>query len=112
MIAPFTDMMEQVATYWPPAGNDGYGGVRFGAPIVIACRYQTKQSVVRSQDGQEVTSDSTVYVDRALMAKGYVALDDQSSTLDPLQADNARQIITTGRSPSLDADVELNVVYL
>ncbi len=111
MIAPFTDMMPQVATYWAPLGNDGYGGTLFDVGILVMCRWQLKNQLVRSNEGQEVTSDTTVYVDRALDPKGYIVLGDETGS-SPSAVSDARQIITVGASPSLDGDQQLNVVYL
>lgn len=107
----FTDMMNQIATYWAPSGNDSFGGVTYAAPIIIMCRWQSKETLVRSQEGQEVTSDTTVYVDRPLLVKGYIALDDQTEQSDP-RTTNARQIISPDASPSLAADEQLYSVML
>lgn len=105
----YTRGMNQDATYWAPAGNDGYGGVLFAAPVAVKCRWQSKTTLTRG-DGQEVTSDTTVYVDRELQAKGYIILGTSASN-DPIAA-GARQIITAQASPSLDATETLYSVLL
>lgn len=113
VIAPYAESMPQLATYWPIAANDGYGGVTWGSPVTLMCRYQMKQTLVRAANGQEITSDTTVYVDNQFCEpKGYIALDDQRATPDPRNTNNARQIIAINSSPSLHGDEQLNWVLL
>lgn len=112
-LAPYIENMTQLATYWAPGTTDGYGGVTYQAAILIMCRWQSKETLVRSKDGQELTSDTTVYVDRPLLAKGYIVLGDETAyTNDPFAVDDARQIISVNTSPSLSGDQQLNSVLL
>ena len=117
-MAAYTSGMVQYATYWAPGVNDGFGGVAYGAPVAIMCRWQDDAALVRSAQGQEVTSSAIVYVDRALLPEGYLALGDHTSEvdsdgmLDPLEVEGAHKIIQVGTSPSLDASLVLNKVWL
>jgi hypothetical protein len=117
-MAAYTTSMVQYATYWAPGANDGFGGVAYGAPVAIMCRWQDVAALVRSAQGQEVASSATVYVDRALLPAGYLALGDHTGEvdsdgmLDPLEVEGAKSIIQVGTSPSLDVALVLNKVWL
>lgn len=45
-------------------GAGAYGDV-YGAPVVVACFAEAKRRLVRAKDGQEVVSESTLYMDTA-----------------------------------------------
>jgi hypothetical protein len=112
-----TDDMEQVATYWPPGVNDGFGNLSFASvePVLIACRWQDDAVLFRAPSGDEETSSAIVYPDRVLAVKGQLALGDHAGTaglgVDPRDA-GAREIRQVGSSPSLSADEVLYKVYL
>lgn len=110
-MTPYTRNMRHDATYWATAGNAPGGGVTYATPVAIKCRWQDKRELVRSVDGQEVTSSAVVYVDRALVDKGYLFLG-TSAGANPLQVAGAREIIARGSSPDLAGDVELLKVWL
>lgn len=107
-LTPVTRQLKQDASYWPPAGNDGYGGVAYGAAVAIKCRWQDVAELFRNAQGQEVTSSAVVYVDRALAIRGKLALGIITGT--PPAA--AREIRQTGSSPSVDAQRALLKVWL
>lgn len=106
------DLMNQSATYWPPSGNDGFGSLTYGSPVLIACRWQDVQKLFRDANGREVMSEAIVYPDRDVAAAGRIALGDQTATADPLQVSGSKEIRQTGLSPSLDADASLRKVWL
>lgn len=115
----YTTGMNQFATYWAPGNNDGFGDVVYNAPPVrIACRWQEKKDLVRNAQGQEVVSSATVYVDRELLPRGYLAFGDLTGDVDsdgfsdPRDEALARQIINVGTSPSIAADQILHKVWL
>lgn len=116
-MAIYTRHMNQVATYWTPGSNDGFGGVVLGPPVVIKCRWQNKRDLVRNAQGQEVVSSTIVYPDRALQHKGYLALGDftdqvdSDGLLDPKEVGGS-QIIQVGDSPSLDGTTTLYKVWM
>lgn len=110
MTSPFTLGLNQAATYWPPGAPDGFGGRTPGAPVLIACRWQDQTSLIRDVSGEEYVSNTVVYPDRALEAKGLLAQGDHTAQT-PAQA-GAREIRQLGKSPSIAADVELLKVYL
>lgn len=108
---PYVRNMRQTATYWPPAGNAPGGGVTFGAPVAIKCRWQDERELVRSADGQEVASSAIVYVDRELADKGYLYRG-ISAAASPLTVVGAREILARGSSPDLGGRVELLKCWL
>lgn len=110
-MTPYTRNMTQVATYWPPGANDGFGGVSYGAPVAIKCRWQDKAELFRDAEGQELTSSAVVYVDRPLEAKGYL-FEGDSTDADPLSVDGAREVRQIGKSPSLKGSRVLHKVWL
>lgn len=110
-IAPYTRNMNQVATYWAPGANDGFGGLVYGAPVLIKCRWQERVTLVRNAQGREVPSRAVVYVDRKLLPQGMLILGDFVASLDPL-AIGASEILSSGSSPNLRATLELNKVWL
>jgi len=105
---PITRDLKQDATYFPPLGNDGFGGVAYGAAVAIMCRWQDVAELFRNAQGQEVTSSAVVYVDRTLAIKGKIALGTFTGT--PPAA--AREIRQAGSSPSVDAQRALLKIWL
>ncbi|MGE0366938.1 MAG: hypothetical protein AB7Q00_14520 [Phycisphaerales bacterium] len=110
--------MSQVATYWPPGQNDGFGGrTRVSAPVAILCRWSDKIDLVKNGQGREVVSNAQVHVDRALAAEGYLVRGDvtdevdSDGTSDPLDH-GAQLIINVSQVPSLDATEELHKIWL
>ena len=51
---------QQSATHEPKAGVNGYGEPSFGTAELIRVRWQTGNELVRTQDGQEVTSAASL----------------------------------------------------
>ena len=109
---PYTAGLNQTATYWAPGANNGFGGVAFGAPILVSCRFQTVTSLARSAQGQELITSSVVYVDRKLAEQGYICEGDHTMVADPRTISDASLIITSNQSPSLDATEVLYKVTL
>lgn len=120
MTAPYTRNMNQVATYWPPGVSDGFGGRGYGAVVIIRCRWQLTNELFRGSDGQEYTSSAVVYTDRELVLGGLLALGDLTAEVDSdgqidpadVATSDPREIRQLGQSPSLDATMALNKVWL
>lgn len=110
-MANYTRNMRQTATYWPPAGNDGFGGVTFGAPVEIKCRWQNKAELARDPDGEEFTSSAVVYPAQPLERQGWLYLG-SSVVADPRTVTGAREIRQVGDSPNLRNTKTLNKVWL
>ena len=105
----YTRNMRQAATYWPPGQNDGFGGVTYGDPVPVQCRWEDKAEQFRDSEGEEATSSAVVYVDRQLGLNGYIALGEYANG--PIDA-GARQIRQRFATPSLDGRRVLHKVML
>lgn len=101
MSVPYTDDMNQAATYWAPTDDIAFGVTVMAAPVWIACRWQDQAVQFRSAAGQLETSSAVVYSDRPLAVGGYLALG-ESVTADPRAVAGAAEIRQTGSSPDLD----------
>jgi hypothetical protein len=112
MPTPYQRNLNQIATYFPPGQPDGFGGVAFGVPIAIKCRWQNKADVFRNPQGDELTSSAVVYVDRLLEPKGALILGDLTGEETPFDVSGASFIGNIGRSPSLNAATELIKAWL
>lgn len=109
----WTRGLNQTGTYWRASDNDGFGNVVYGAPVVVTCRVQEQIDLIRTAQGEEVTSSHVAYIDQALTVNGYFALGDYLDELDPLLISGAAaKIIKTGRSPSFDATRVLHKIWL
>lgn len=103
--------MKQLATYWPPAANDGFGSTGHGAPESLMVRWQDKAELFQDAEGQEVTSSAVVYSPEPLELEGYLFLG-SSVVADPRNVKGAKKIRQKGSSPNLRATQTLNKVWL
>ncbi len=106
----YAENMPNETTYWPPANNDGFGGLTYGSPILIACRWQDTQKMFRDMNGRETMSEAIVYPDRALAVLGRLIEGDATGNATP--PEGAKEIRQAGVSPSLDGDASLHKVWL
>lgn len=107
-----TRNMEQEITYWPPLGNDGFGGVEYAAPDLIIGRYQRKNELFRDDQAREVVSSAIVYTGQGLETKGYLALGDYTKFDNPISLEEAYEIRSVGESPNLRNSEVLNKAWL
>src|SRR5262245_13392276 len=107
-------LLHHSATYWAPSTTpDGFGGFNFAAPVVIACRWQTKSKLIRLASGEEFVASAQVYPDRVLEVKGYLALGDQTGSANPKTVNGAREVRNFDGSPSVhQTDREMYRVYV
>ena len=94
-MAVYTRNMRQDATYFPPAGQNGFGDLSFGAGVPVKCRWQNKTDLFRDQQGREVMSSAVVYVAQEVAIGGRLGLGTVAS------ADDALEIRNVGESPDL-----------
>lgn len=107
--AAFVEEFNQVATYWPPAGNDGFGGVRYGAPEPRRVRWQHDAQLFRDAQGREVVSNAVVYLDAPVVNGGMLYLGSSLELAPPAAALEVRQVAA---SPDLGATEQLNKAWL
>jgi hypothetical protein len=101
-VIPYTEHMHQCGTYWPPGGNDGFGGQGQGKPMATACRWQNVAQMFRTPEGRESVSQAVVYT-------GKLLLGESDARTPPAEALEIRQVDT---SPNLDGTQQLTKAYL
>jgi hypothetical protein len=85
IVSNISRMCKQVAVYWSPNGEDGYGGKLFNDPIEISCRWENKEQLIQLADGNYISSRAIVYVLQELETEGVLVL----GTLDDLDMDDS-----------------------
>ena len=105
-MAIYTTGLNQAATYFPPAGQSGFGDPLFGAPVSVKVRWQDKADLFRDAQGREVVSSAVVYVSQDVEVSGRIGL---GTLTDPA---NAKEIRQRGTSPSRTASMELVKLWL
>lgn len=110
-MTPHARNLNQDATYWAPALNDGLGGATFAAPVPIRCRWQDVAELFRDARGRELTSSAVVYADRELAVRGYLAPGDHAEG-DPRDAPDTWEVRGVASSPDRVARRQLFKVYL
>jgi hypothetical protein len=103
--------MRESITYWPPAGNDGFGGITFGAPETIKVRWQDKADLFRDPSGKEQVSASVVYCAVPLEIQGWL-FRGASVASDPRTVPGASEIKQRGDSSDLPQERTLSKVWL
>jgi hypothetical protein len=101
----YTRNMTQQATYYPPAGQNGFGDVSYGAGVPLAVRWQDKADLFRDAQGREVVSSAIVYCSQDVAVGGKIGLG--SATVG-----ESKEIRNVGRSPDLTGQVTLVKVWL
>lgn len=104
-MAIYTRNMTQDATYYPPAGQNGFGDLSYGAGVAIKCRWQDKADMFRDTEGREVISSAVVYPAYDCAVGGKIGLGAATVA-------EATEIRQRGSSPSLKADQELIKLWL
>ena len=67
-------VFSQICTYWPPGKPDGFGGTTEGEPVLLKCRWQDKQQMIRDKEGLERVSQSVVYLPQPIKLDGKLLL--------------------------------------
>jgi hypothetical protein len=115
MVADWTRGMSQQATYWEPGSVDAFGRRTFTTdPVLVACRWQDQENMIRTPQGNEIVTDSVVYVGQVVAEGGRLALGDftEDAYGDPADVPGAREIRRVATSPSLDATRQLTKAWL
>lgn len=105
----YTKHMRENITYWPPAGNDGFGGTSYGPPEPRKCRWQDDAVLFRDAQGREAVSQSVVYVNAPVVNGGKLLRAVSVAAVPPATAFEIRQV---SNSPSLQQTLSLNKAYL
>jgi hypothetical protein len=114
---------KQIAVYWGDPVNDGEGGFVFDPPVEILCRWEDKNEVFISPNGEDAVAKSIVYVLQDLDLNGFLylgtldtlydAAESSGAILDPKDYSGAFIIRRVDNLPSLNpSDGFLKKVYL
>ena len=112
--------MRQTATYWAKPTSNGYALV-FGSPSVISCRWEDKQTLFLSIEGEQIAASSVVYTANAVAVGGFLILGNYSSTSTTTTTesgatfkppDDAQEILAVEKQISLKNDQTLYKVLL
>ena len=91
--------LRQDVTHWTTT-PDGFGGFTFGVPTALKGRWEDKATLFRDTKGEEVTSESVVYLDTDVVVGDYLFLG-VSAAADPTTVAGARQIRQFFKTPDL-----------
>ncbi len=72
----FARNLRQDVTHWPVTGTDGFGGFAFGAPALLAGRWEVKAELFRNEENEEHVSKAVIYLSAAVGTGDYLALGD------------------------------------
>lgn len=106
----YSRLLNQKALYWPPGSPDGFGGMTFGDPSEIPCRWEEKMIQYLSRTGETKISRAIVFVDQDLIPGGYLYLGSRTdleshlpSAFEPTDLPNAWEIQSFTRIPGISA---------
>lgn len=88
-------------TYWPPAGQSGFGGYTFGTPELILVRWEERTDKFVNSVGEEKIAKAIVYTPSECAVGGYLAKGDLTSTADPTAVTTAFEIQRADSIPDL-----------
>lgn len=113
----------QNAVYWPSPTQDGYGGMTYGTPKAIKCRWTDKVQVIKWQSAYMPTSNEFIsyaeillyddVVVQGVLWLGLLASLSIAQKANPLTISGAREIKTYERIPLFRSTTEfVKKVYL
>ena len=107
-----TRNLKQDVTHWPVTGSDGFGGFAFGAGVLLAGRWEDKQELFLTPDGEEVISEAVVYLAADVSPGDYLYLGDQITETNPGTLSGARRIRGYGKVTNLTSSQALRKCWL
>ncbi len=97
-----TLFLRQEITYWKKTGVDGFNEESYAAPVTLKARWEDRSTVVLNNLGQEVISNSRVYLAQDVIVDDYLMLGISTAT-DPRKIDAANRVINFRKVPDLTA---------
>jgi hypothetical protein len=79
-------LLRDSITYWPPATENKFGVLSFGAPRLLKGRYEERVERIRKPGGDEITSVARVFLPEDVFPGGYLYLGDATIDPDPVNA--------------------------
>ena len=91
--------LKQDVTHWASTPN-GYGGYSFTGPNALKGRWEDKRELIRDSQGNEVVSQSIVYLSADIEPEDYLFLG-TSTDPDPTTVPLATRVIQFDKTPDL-----------
>ena len=101
----------QIATYWAPSTYDAYGDPSFSAPVSMLVRWEKKRELYIGDKGNQLKSNSIVYVQIDVLTDGYLLLG-ASVAADPKGVTDAYLIRGVDKIPSINGDKFIRKAWL
>lgn len=103
--------MHQTCTYWAQGAWDADGGSYASvAPVLLGCRWQDQQKLIRDSGGLEVMSSAVVYTPQAVAMAGKLMPGDQTAQATPPAG--ARSVLSVGQATTMAGTVDHWKVWL
>jgi hypothetical protein len=94
--------LNQKITYWAPNTSNQFGGLSYGAPIILDGRWEDSMENVITPAGQEIVSRAKIYTDTPVRDTGYIYPGIPADLgVNPEAIDGAYEIRTVASIPDL-----------
>lgn len=98
--------LNQKLVYWPYVKKSATGAPVVGDAVELSCRWEDRQILFRTAQGQESMSNAVIWVDQDLTLEGYLYLGlltdlDSTTEGDPTELDNAYEIRAYTKIPNV-----------
>lgn len=105
------------AVYWAPSSMDAYGKLTFADPVDVPCRWDDRDSVILTQDGESINSTTQVLSETDMVVRGWLLLglveDLPSDYDDPSLVPGAREIAKFDKTCALhDSSIAVRIAFL
>lgn len=91
----------QTATHWALTGRGEFSGFTYATPVTLSCRWEDKQELFRSAQGEELTSKAIVYVATDVIEGDYLIEGDYTDVSDPATLSEAFRVMGFSKIPDL-----------
>ena len=93
--------LAQDVTYWGPDGRTEYGERGYAPPTLLKGRIEQKNQTVLTPSGDEITSDTVIFLSDDVMPGGQLVEGDYTPQSDPSMVPAAREIQSFVKIPDL-----------
>jgi len=104
--------LAQTLVYWGNPTSDGFGKIEFDSPVELAGRYEMKNEVVITHDGEERVAGGHAWLNQDTDVGGYLYLGTltdsnmPSDVDDPREIEGVMRIIVKAQYPRLGSSTE------
>jgi len=96
-----TRHLRDEVTHWPVTGTDDFGDPIFGTPVKLKARWEDKQELFRTVQGEEVVSNAIVFLSIIAPVGDYLGLGDLVAQVDPTTVSDTFKIRAFNRVTDL-----------